>query len=208
MTIKIDVLENGPLIVDNLPRLVNSKNKEVPIDEKIALCRCGKSRNKPFCDGTHKKIGFSGERERKIPLTNEKEYTGREINVYDNRAICCHATQCISNLRSVFDINSRPWVNPDNGSAERIINVIKKCPSGALSYSVDGVHQRDFEREAQIKINKNGPYEIVGYVELDVPDEIQPPSKEHYSLCRCGASKNKPYCDGSHYTINFKEEDI
>ena len=54
MAIKIDVLKDGPLIVDNLPKLNNSEGNEVPVDEKIALCRCGKSQNKPFCDGAHR----------------------------------------------------------------------------------------------------------------------------------------------------------
>ncbi|NIR47721.1 hypothetical protein GWO43_04615, partial [candidate division KSB1 bacterium] len=92
----------------------------------------------------------------------------------------------------------RPWIEPDADEAEKIIDVIERCPSGALSYTIDGVHHRDQEREPAILIARDGPCNIVGGIELQVPEELQPPSCEHYSLCRCGASKNKPYCDGAH----------
>ena len=206
MAIKIDVLKDGPLIVDNLPKLNNSEGNEVPVDEKIALCRCGKSQNKPFCDGAHKAAGFEGKRETDKPLNNEREYKGKEISVFDNRTICSHAAECVSGLNSVFDINGRPWINPDNATVEEVIEVVKKCPSGALSYSINDNHVRDLDREPEINIMKNGPYDVVGNIEISVSEDLQPPSKEHYSLCRCGASKNKPYCDGSHSTINFNDE--
>lgn len=206
MKIKIDVLKDGPLIVDNLPNLSDSNGNKLEIDEKIALCRCGASDDKPFCDGSHKKIGFSGKRDIDTSLESEREYKGKDISVFDNRTICSHAAECVSNLNSVFDIKSKPWINPDNGSVDEIIDVIKKCPSGALSYSTGGTHTRDFERDPEVIIVKNGPYNIQGNIEIELPDELQPPSKEHYSLCRCGASKNKPYCDGSHSAAGFTDD--
>ena len=204
--VKIDVLDDGPLLVDNLNTLTNSKGEVLEVDDKIALCRCGQSSNKPFCDGTHKKVGFSGLRESDAPLTKERSYEGKEITVHDNRTICSHAAECVSNLSPVFDLNARPWINPDNATAEEVMDVIKKCPSGALSYSVNDVHTRDFEREPEINITRNGPYYAVGSIELNVPGDLNPPSNEHYSLCRCGASKNKPYCDGSHREVDFKDD--
>ena len=208
MNTKIEVLKDGPLIVDNSPKLTNSKDKEIAIDDKIALCRCGASANKPFCDGSHKKVGFSGKRETVAPLTDEKEYKGEKITLYYNGTICCHAGECVSNLGSVFDINSDPWINPDRATTvNEIIEVVKKCPSGALSYNLDNVHKRDFDRKPEIKISKNGPYDVVGNIELNVYRDLKPPSQEHYSLCRCGNSKNKPYCDGSHGKINFIDDE-
>ncbi len=205
--IKIDVLKDGPFIVDNLPKLSNSKGSSLEIDDKIALCRCGASKNKPFCDGSHKDVGFSGERESNSSLNKERAYEGKEITIHDNRTICCHAGECVSNLGSVFDVNNDPWINPDKATVEEVKSVIKKCPSGALSYSINDAQTRNFERSAEITIDKNGPYNVVGNIKIDVSDELQPPAKEHYSLCRCGASKNKPYCDGSHADISFVDKD-
>ena len=204
---KIDVLVDGPLIVDNLSKLTNSKGEEIEIDEKIALCVCGQSSNKPFCDGTHKKVGFSSERESNADLVTEKRYTGEKINVYDNRAVCCHAGECVTNLNSVFNVNSRPWINPDKAEVDEIIEVVKKCPSGALTYEIDDQHIKNFDFEDEINISKNGPYHVMGGIKLDVEHDLKPPSNSHYTLCRCGASKNKPYCDGSHSGINFIDED-
>lgn len=204
--VNIDALDDGPFIVNSLKKLTNSKDDQFEGKDKIALCRCGASKNKPYCDGSHKKVEFSSERETSVPLYTEKDYFGEKITIHDNRTICCHAGECVSNLNSVFDINSRPWINPDNARVEEIVDVIKKCPSGALSYTLNGEHVRNFDRDPEIKISKNGPYEIFGAIELNLEGELQPPSKEHYTLCRCGASKNKPYCDGSHAEINFVDE--
>lgn len=204
--VKIKVLSDGPLIVDNLKKLTDANGSTIEIGEKIALCRCGSSSNKPFCDGTHKKAGFTSKRESTVPLSRETSYEGKEVTIYDNRMICCHAGECVSGLSSVFDVGSKPWIRPDNAAVDQIKEVVEKCPSGALSYSVDNVQVRDFEREAEIKIAQNGPYNVVGGIDINVPEDIQPPSREHYSLCRCGASKNKPYCDGSHSDIGFSDK--
>lgn len=202
----IDISENGPFIVKGLGKFRNSRGELIESKEKMALCRCGGSSNKPFCDGTHSKIGFSGKRENTADLHGEKSYEGSEITVNDNRVICSHSAECVNNLKTVFDVNKKPWIQPDNASAEEITEVIRKCPSGALSYTIGGKTVRNFDREQEITISKNGPYNVRGGVVLNVDQDLQPPSKEHYALCRCGASKNKPYCDGSHSDINFTDE--
>jgi CDGSH-type Zn-finger protein len=175
----------------------------------IALCRCGASNNKPFCDGTHATIGFSSEN--KIPADDNngaeykvrdirKSYVGKEITIHDNRRTCSHASECVNNLSSVFNLNSRPWINPDLARADEIIDTIRKCPSGALSYSINGIEYRE--------PNENGPYLITGGIDL-IGESIRwgdGASREHYTLCRCGASKNKPFCDGTHKTINFRDD--
>ncbi len=204
--VKIDVLDDGPLIVDNLETLTNSKGESVEVDDKIALCRCGESQNKPFCDGSHKSAGFTGKRESNASFSKERAYEGKEITVHDNRAICCHAGECVSGLNSVFDINSNPWINPDNATVDQVISVVKKCPSGALSYTIGEVQTREFNGPLVINIAKDGPYNVSGNIEINVAEDIKPPANDHYSLCRCGASKNKPYCDGSHSDIDFKDE--
>ena len=205
--ITIEIMEDGPLIVKGLETLENSKGEKVDVQKITALCRCGHSSNKPFCDGTHKKVGFTGKREIDKPIDKEREYGGEDIAVYDNRVICSHAGECVRNLPSVFRLGESSWIAPDNASAEEVISVIKKCPSGALSYLVQGTHQRDFDHSPEILITKNGPYNVMGNIDINLEEDLQPPSKEHYVLCRCGASKNKPYCDGSHTEAGFKDED-
>ena len=211
---KIQPLPNGPyyLINDMQPKVVynlqNFKGEPLSTTVGIALCRCGASKNKPFCDGTHSVIGFSSANktleenddiEKIVIKDKRRDYPGKEITVHDNRRICSHAAECVNNLSSVFKLGSRPWINPDGSKMNDIIEVVRRCPSGALSYSIDGVEYRDPEeqRNPTVTVLKNGPYHITGGIEL-IGENIQfgeGASKEHYTLCRCGASENKPFCD-------------
>jgi CDGSH-type Zn-finger protein len=203
----VEVKANGPFIVKNIALLLDSDEKPIASNKKVyALCRCGKSGNKPFCDGTHAKIGFSGKRELNKPIDREKRYVGKSITIHDNRRICAHVAECINLLPAVFDTKKQPWINADGADKEQIIKTIKKCPSGALSYSIDGVHFRNKEKDPKIKIAKNGPLEVSGPVELIDPEQVQPANVSGYTLCRCGASANKPFCDGSHHRIGFKDD--
>lgn len=219
---KILPLPNGPyyLINDMQPKVVynlqNFKGKPLSTTVGIALCRCGASKNKPFCDGTHNVIGFSSANRtldenddtKKTAIKDKRrDYPGKEITVHDNRKICSHAAECVNNLSSVFKLGSRPWINPDASKMNDIVDVVRRCPSGALSYSIDGVEYRDPEEQRNpiVTVLKNGPYHITGGIEL-IGENIQfgeGASKEHYTLCRCGASENKPFCDGAHKSSKF-----
>jgi CDGSH-type Zn-finger protein len=220
---KIQPLPNGPyyLINDMQPKVVynlhNFKGEPLSTTVGTALCRCGGSKNKPFCDGTHNVIGFSSANKtlenddiKKIVIKDKRrDYPGKEITVHDNRKICSHAAECVNNLSSVFKLGSRPWINPDASKMNDIIDVVRRCPSGALSYSIDGVEYRDPEeqRNPTVTVLKNGPYHITGGIEL-IGENIQfgeGASKEHYTLCRCGASENKPFCDGAHKSSKFND---
>jgi CDGSH-type Zn-finger protein len=216
---KILLLPNGPyyLLNDMEPKVVenlqNSEGQPLSTLRGVALCRCGASKNKPFCDGTHGTIGFSSENKTQdnnpIIKDKRKNYVGKEITIHDNRKICSHAAECVNNLPSVFKFNTRPWINPDAADKQQIINTIKKCPSGALGYSIDDIEYKDQERMSMVTVSKDGPYIITGGIDL-IGDNIQFAegfSKEHYTLCRCGASNNRPFCDGMHITINFKDDD-
>jgi CDGSH-type Zn-finger protein/uncharacterized Fe-S cluster protein YjdI len=232
---KILPLINGPyyLLNDMQPKIVenlqSSEGKQLSTIVGIALCRCGASKNKPFCDGTHGTIGFSSENkttatngngdasssssssgsEKKIIKDKRKSYVGKKITIHDNRRICSHAAECVNNLPSVFRLNARPWIDSDGATVEEMINTIRKCPSGALSYSIDGIEYKDQdERKPLVTVSKDGPFIITGGIDL-IEHNIQfgdGASKEHYTLCRCGASGNKPFCDGMHKVINFKDD--
>jgi CDGSH-type Zn-finger protein len=203
----IEAKENGPYLVKNLQSLKNSNGADILPDKKIiALCRCGKSDNKPFCDGTHAKVGFSSATDN--PTTGKwQDYVGKQITIHDNRHLCAHAGNCTQGLDSVWRMGKKPWIDPDGASVEAIIAVIEQCPSGALSYSMDG-KQIDQEAAADsINVSKNGPYNVAGEIALKDPSRDTDDVPGRYALCRCGASKNKPFCDGSHWDIKFKDDD-
>ncbi|WP_445476326.1 CDGSH iron-sulfur domain-containing protein [Methanococcoides methylutens] len=197
---------NGPYIVKELKDLKNSKGDTFEPQPMVALCRCGQSSNKPFCDGTHVKAGFTGEKLEGRQPDKVDDYVGKEITIHDNRGVCSHRGYCTDNLPSVFRMKQEPWIDPDGASVEDIIRVVEMCPSGALSYTKDGVLHKELDREPGITVTKNGPHDVVGGIELDDPDGNTPESKEHYTLCRCGASKNKPFCSGQHWHVEFKDE--
>jgi CDGSH-type Zn-finger protein len=202
----IEGRENGPLVVKGLGRLANSQGGELEVKPVMALCRCGGSANKPFCDGTHKGNGFASARLSDGSKDKRKSYVGRGITIHDNRSICAHAGHCTEGLAAVFNSEAKPWINSDGATVAEIMAVVRQCPSGALSYSVDGVEAVDPEGEPVVRISKDGPYKVSGGIELVGMAFASGAARDHYTLCRCGASKNKPFCDGSHWDIKFKDD--
>jgi CDGSH-type Zn-finger protein len=196
---------DGPYLVKDLENLSNRKG---PIEAKsgMALCRCGGSGNKPFCDGTHSKIGFSSEKLEGRVEDKRDNYEGREITLHDNRGICAHAGYCTDGLPSVFRLRQEPWIDPNGASQKEIIAAVQKCPSGALSYSVERTEHRDREGKPAIFIAPNGPYLVSGGVDLQDTSRGEGASTEHFTLCRCGGSKNKPFCDGTHWHKKFTDD--
>lgn len=212
---RIIPVPNGPLYLINskmpekIENLQNSTGEPIYKIVSVALCRCGGSKNKPFCDGTHTSLGFSSENKSATQAADKrKDYFGKMITVHDNRRLCSHSAECLRNLESVFSLEERPWINPDRATVESVIDTVRKCPSGALSYSIDGIEYRDQTgRKPVVIVDRNGPYRIEGGIELmGIENCGIGASKEHYTLCRCGASNNKPFCDGAHLSIKFKDE--
>ncbi len=203
--IKIGIAKNGPLVTNNLDKIVKSTGSYSSLSNKsIALCRCGKSKNKPFCDGTHGKIDFEDSQKPDRVKRQLDNYIGKEITIHDDRGICSHAGFCTDGLPNVFLMREDPWINPDSETVEKIIETIKKCPSGALSYTIDGIKYDNFFNEKEIVITENGPYHITGDIEL--AGDFEPQTQNHYALCRCGHSKNKPFCSGQHWYEKFKDD--
>jgi len=184
---RIGLSPNGPyrLVNDPTPRPVDTlrgpagQSYSTPVG--VSLCRCGGSKNK------------------------RDTYAGKSITIFDNRAICAHAGFCTEGLKEVFREEGTPWIDPDGAAVARIIETIDKCPSGALSYAIDGNETADRPGPPCITVTRDGPYAVSGRVELAGVTFGDGASKEHYTLCRCGASKNKPFCDGSHWSVGFKD---
>ena len=204
---RITPIQDGPLRVEGLKQ-IETKDGAIDCKSGIALCRCGRSDNKPFCDGTHAKIGFDSKTVGGPNPDRRDDYVGKTITIHDNRAICAHAGFCTDGLSSVFRMNTEPWIDPDGATAQEIIAIVQKCPSGALSYSVDGVeHRDDSASPPSVFVAPSGPYAVKGGCELVDAQWGVGASEEHFDLCRCGGSKNKPFCDGSHWTVWENGED-
>jgi len=204
---KIKTLKNGPYVASQLSSFKTSKGDCIKTQKTMVLCRCGQSKNKPFCDATHVKIKFNSAKKEGRQPDRVDDYIGKGVTIHDNRGVCSHVGYCTDNLSSVFLMGKEPWIDPNGASVADVIRVIRMCPSGALSYSVDGLKHDTLDREPGVSLRKDGPYTVVGEVELEDYDKSTSQSKEHYTLCRCGGSKNKPFCDGTHWYNKFKHDE-
>ena len=205
-SVTIKAAPDGPYIVRNLQNFSNRKGA-IECREAMGLCRCGQSANKPYCDGSHKNVGFSSENKLDPARDRRDTYKGKKITVYDNRSICAHAGICTDGLPAVFHNREGSFVDPDGASVAEIIDIVNQCPSGALSYIIDDESETRLIDVASINISPNGPYVLKGKVVLLDMSKGEGASESHCSLCRCGASKNKPFCDGSHWDINFTDSE-
>ncbi len=197
---------DGPYIVRNLRKFTNSKGEDLAVRPLVALCRCGGSNIKPYCDGTHARNGFSSAKSPDRKPDRLDRYEGDGIVVRDNRGTCCHFGNCTNCLPQVFHEEGDVFVTPDGAGANEIVDIVKACPSGALGYARDGVVYEGEEREPAIYVAENASYYITGGIELEGEIFNKGASHEHYVLCRCGQSKNKPFCDGTHWWIQFRDE--
>lgn len=185
-------------------KVVGIDGNTIDTPRVCSLCRCGESKFKPQCDGSHAQVGFVGERED----TDKKEleyYRGKEITIVFDRYLCMGAGYC-GELESVFGTHDAPIYEPDGAPVDEIIATIKKCPSGALSYIINDEHFVNYYEETQIVVEKDGPLNFQGSITLidDQGSDALLPDGDHYTLCRCGGSKKKPLCDGSHLDNGFK----
>ncbi|HEY3771790.1 MAG TPA: CDGSH iron-sulfur domain-containing protein [Solirubrobacteraceae bacterium] len=206
---------DGPYLTTNVEELRDWLGCAVQARPQMALCRCGASSIKPFCDGTHAEIGFKDAKSPDRVPDRRDTYVGQQLTILDNRGICQHSGFCTDRLATVFRAREEPFVHPSGGRMDEIIRAVRDCPSGALSYAVDGVEARDEVdhhglREPAIEITKDGPYRVTGSIPLVQSDGTPVPrdegvSLEHYALCRCGQSQNKPFCSGMHWYVEFHD---
>lgn len=210
---EIKVSLNGPYLVSNLQEFRNWLGEEIPAQTEMTLCRCGQSATKPYCDGSHTITAFTGSKDTKRVPDKRDAYEGQQIEILDNRGICAHSGFCTDRLASVFHVGKEPFITPSGGRLDEIIQAVRACPSGALSYAIDGSEARsqvDQSRPPSIEVSKDGPYRVTGNVWLvdDLGNEVpraQGSSREHFSLCRCGHSQNKPFCSGMHWYVKFTD---
>jgi CDGSH-type Zn-finger protein/truncated hemoglobin YjbI len=206
---------SGPYLVTNVERLTTWLGEHVETLPQMAFCRCGQSALKPLCDGSHARVGFTDAKDPKRVPDRRDTYVGQQVTILDNRGICQHSGFCTDRLPGVFHSGSEPFVTPSGGRMDEIIRAVRDCPSGALSFAFDGREARDQvdyhdTREPAIEVSKDGPYRISGAILLLADDGVEDQrneraSREHYALCRCGHSQNKPFCSGMHFYVQFRD---
>ena len=140
-------------------------------------------------------------------MDKTKEYSNGEVTIVWKQNLCTHSAICLRGLPEVFDITKLPWINAQAASTDEIINQVKECPSGALSFYMNNNKQKEDNPLTDVKVSllKDGPILIKGKIELKNSKGEVIPTKTSVALCRCGASKNKPFCDGEHTNVGFKE---
>ncbi|HBH06397.1 MAG TPA: hypothetical protein DDX92_07325 [Flavobacteriales bacterium] len=133
-----------------------------------------------------------------------KEYQKDDLTVLWKPHLCIHSEKCWRGLPDVFQYGKRPWVNPDGADANSIMAQIDQCPSGALSYRKKE-ENADLQsgHATKVVLMKNGPMIIEGNISWELGEQ-KGTGEGKTAFCRCGASGNKPFCDGSHAKSGFE----
>jgi uncharacterized Fe-S cluster protein YjdI len=132
-----------------------------------------------------------------------RRYETDEIVVEWEPRLCYHSHNCVRALPQVFDPDARPWVQPEQASADEVEAAVAQCPSGALRSRRAGAAAKRKE-PLELRASANGPLLVRGGVRvLDAEGNLLYEG-EKAALCRCGGSQNKPFCDGTHKTIGFE----
>ncbi len=138
-----------------------------------------------------------------------KQYTNGEVTIVWKPATCIHSTICwkeATGLPTVFNPMIRPWIKPEAGATQAIIEQVKKCPSGALTYFMNNEVENvaEVQTESIVEAVPNGPLLVYGNILIKEKDGNETKRNKVTAFCRCGASTNKPYCDGSHQKVGFR----
>lgn len=221
---RIKVTENGPYLVtgnvsirdqiiatdsDGEPdRWIEGEAVEAPA--RYLLCRCGNSGNKPFCDGTHAKVNFDGtETANRAPyLDQARVIAGQEVALTDVQALCAAARFCHRNNTVWRQVRH----TDDPTIREQFENQVVDCPSGRL-VAWDKASGEPVEPDLPPSIglvqdptkNVSGPLWVRGSITVEAADGEAYEARNRQTLCRCGASQNKPFCDGSHIPTEFQD---
>jgi uncharacterized Fe-S cluster protein YjdI/CDGSH-type Zn-finger protein len=135
----------------------------------------------------------------------ERVYQTSEIAVLWEPRLCIHAGNCFRGLPEVFQPESRPWVRVEAATADKIAEVVMTCPTGALHFErLDDGPQEPQPTETTIDARPNGPLYVRGKIRITGPGAHLIREDTRVALCRCGASANKPFCDGSHRRVGFR----
>ncbi len=218
----IKVTKDGPYLLFGMPEVSEEiiltdesgecigygkgKNFEIR-SNPVALCRCGKSKNAPFCDLSHQKIGFDGTETASFEplLDGAVKFHGKNLVLSDNEKYCALARFC--------DVKGTIWTlitKGDESSDKIAIEEANLCPSGRLViFDKDG-NEIEYELEKSVTILEDeglkvsGPLWLKGGIRVESVDGRRYEVRNRQTLCRCGMSSNKPFCNCAHAHNNFK----
>jgi CDGSH-type Zn-finger protein len=204
----IDVRADGPYAVTGAPPITRRRivanddgdsstwetTADLDTSNEVLLCRCGGSRNKPFCDASHASNGFAAsDGDTGSYDERSKVLGGQQVTIRDDRSICVHAAFCTNKVTSVWKM-VRAGI--DDGE---ITSIIDRCPSGALTYASEPLLPES------VAVIADGPLWVTGGVAITLPDGSELEPRNRVTLCRCGASNTKPLCDGTHREVQFRD---
>lgn len=186
------------------------EGKSFKTESTYTLCRCGHSKNKPFCDDTHETIAFDGEEtaSRRPFMRQAGTYDGPVLTLKDTEVLCAFARFC--------DPGGRVWNlvgESDQQAVDLAIREANHCPSGRLVVQ-DTKTRKDIEHELSPSIGVvedpgigcSGPLWVRGGIRIESENGVPYEARNRATLCRCGVSVNKPFCNGSHASVKFKED--
>ena len=135
-----------------------------------------------------------------------RPYEGKDVRIAFDARRCIHAAECVNGLPKVFDPQAKPWIQPDGASADEIASTVRRCPSGALhAETPDGASLVEADARASVTLGADGPVYLRGTIRLEDAQGNVIAEDTRMALCRCGASKNKPFCDNSHVEAGFAD---
>ena len=202
----IPLVRKTPVISEHGEPLTWKKEGVLDTADVYRLCRCGQSSTKPFCDGTHTLKEFDGT-ETADPGTidgRQANYEGEKIVVKDDRSLCVHAGFCGNRITNIWNMVAE---TADTQVRAQVMAMVDRCPSGALSFALDpGSDNVEPDLPKEIAVIPDGPLWISGGIPVERRDGQPLETRNRVTLCRCGASSNKPLCDGSHKEVGFTDQ--
>jgi CDGSH-type Zn-finger protein len=197
----VPITSKAPIMSEHGEPLTWKTTAAEEVKERVALCRCGASNNKPYCDGTHARVEWDGADNAPDGTYDEraKSYGGEGMEVFDDRPMCVHAGFCGNKVTNVWKMAAKTG---DSRIRAEAMAMVERCPSGALTYAVDG-ETIEPDLPAEVAVIPDGPLWVSGGIEVTRADGSTLETRNRVTLCRCGQSASKPLCDGSHKEAGF-----
>jgi CDGSH-type Zn-finger protein len=219
---KIQIIKNGPYFVTgNVPlnkvKIVANGNhneyqpvKEYHLKKEYALCRCGQSSNPPYCDGAHTHNGFRGvETASRLPYAKRARILqGPDLDLLDDGR-CAYTRFCHREEGNVWELTR---YSDDPKAREQAIIAACDCPTGRLialdreGNPIEPVFEPSIEILEDLEEGVSGPLFVKGYIAVESADGTIYEVRNRITLCRCGQSENKPFCDATHISVGFSDE--
>ena len=220
---RIEVRPDGPLRVSGAPlarvrRVLNEDGRpvewerlgEIEAPDPYELCRCGRSRSMPFCDGSESEGAESGQgfdgtetADRGPTAGRRRSYGEGPLVLTDDPSLCASAGFCTLADTTAWEL-AQDTTDPDRRA--RVVAMVERCPSGRLQYHLLPDRfpvEKEIPRE--VAVIEDGPAWVRGEIPVEGADGFEYEVRNRMTLCRCGSSRNKPFCDGSHLRVGFTD---